>query len=181
MRSISFAAFAAAAMLATACASNPEPEPAPAPAPAAPAPAPAPAPVIAAPAPAVPSGPMAGSKEDFALKTNNGADQRVYFDYDQYNLDASDQRAIAAQASWLKSNPAKRVQVEGNADERGTPEYNIALSARRANSVADYLRSQGIDGSRVSTVPNGERFPIDPGNNEASWSKNRNAYTNLVN
>jgi peptidoglycan-associated lipoprotein len=173
MRSISLAVLSATALLASACASNPPPEPTPAPVePAAPVVA-RPAPIAPAPAP---TGAAAGSKADFAAKNTD----RVYFDYDQYNLDDADRRALAGQASWLKQYAGARVQIEGNADERGTREYNIALSARRANAVVDYLRSQGIDGARLSTLPNGKDKPLDPGHDEAAWSRNRNAYTNVV-
>jgi peptidoglycan-associated lipoprotein len=172
MRSTSLAVIAAAAMLATACASNPEPEPTPAPAPVVTAP---PAPVAPAPAP-TPTGPAAGSKAHFAAQNTD----RVYFDYDQYNLDAADIRTLQGQASWLKQFPGARVQIEGNADERGTREYNIALGARRADAVATYLKGQGIDASRVTTVSFGKDRPIDPGHDEAAWSRNRNAHTNVV-
>lgn len=173
MRSISLAALSFAALLASACASNP---PAPTPPPAAPA-----APVAARPAPAAPTspvaaGPAAGSKADFAAK----ATDRVYFDYDQYNLDDADRRALATQVSWLKQYPGAKVQIEGNADERGTREYNIALGARRANAVADYLRSQGVTGDRVTTVSWGKDKPLDAGHDESAWSRNRNSYTNVV-
>jgi len=175
MRSIGLAVLSAAALLASACASNPPPEPTPAAVePAAPVVA-RPAPVTPAPAP-TPAGPVAGSKADFATKNTD----RVYFDYDQYNLDDSDRRALAGQASWLKQYPAAKVQIEGNADERGTREYNIALSARRANAVSDYLKSQGIADARVSTLPNGKDKPLDPGHDDSAWSRNRNAYTNVV-
>jgi peptidoglycan-associated lipoprotein len=89
-------------------------------------------------------------------------------------------RALATQAAWLKKYPAVRVEIQGNADERGTREYNIALGARRASSVADYLKSQGIDGSRIQTVSFGKDKPFDPGHDEAAWAKNRNAFTNLI-
>jgi len=104
----------------------------------------------------------------------------VYFDYDQYNLDADDIRALQGQTSWLKQYARSKVQIEGNADERGTREYNIALGARRADAVASYLKSQGIDGSRVTTVSFGKDRPIDPGHDESAWSRNRNAFTNVV-
>ena len=172
MRSISLAALSAAALLVSACASNP---PAPTPPPAAPA-----APVASRPAPVTPppapSGPAAGSKADFEAK----ATDRVYFDYDQYNLDDSDRRALATQVAWLKQYPGARVQIEGNADERGTREYNIALGARRANAVAEYLKGQGVTGDRVTTISWGKDKPLDPGHDESAWSRNRNAYTNIV-
>ncbi len=173
MRSTSLLVLGAAAMLASACASNPEPEPTPAPVAAAPAPTPPPAPRPVAPTPA---GPAAGSKAHFAANSTD----RVYFDYDPYNLDATDIRALQTQVAWLKQFGGARVQIEGHADERGTAEYNSALGARRANAVADYLKSQGIDGSRVSTISFGKDKPIDPGHDEAAWSRNRNAYTNVV-
>jgi peptidoglycan-associated lipoprotein len=173
MRSTSLLALGAVAMLASACASNPEPEPTPAPVAAAPAPTPPPAPRPVAPSAA---GPSAGSKAHFAAN----ATDRVYFDYDQYSLDATDIRALQGQVAWLKQFGGARVQVEGHADERGTSEYNIALGARRANAVADYLKSQGVADGRVSTISFGKDKPIDPGHDEAAWSRNRNAYTNVV-
>jgi peptidoglycan-associated lipoprotein len=173
MRSISLAVLSAAALLASACASNP-PAPTPPAAPAAPV-APRPAPAAPAPAPA-PIGPAAGSKADFASKNTD----RVYFDYDQYNLDDADRRALAGQVSWLKQYPRAKVQIEGNADERGTREYNIALGARRANAVAEFLKGQGVTGDRVSTVSWGKDKPIDAGHDDGAWSRNRNAYTNVV-
>ncbi len=173
MRSSSFVVLAAAAMLAMACASNPEPEPTPAPVAAAPAAAPTP-PVTPQQPPT--QGPAAGSKADFAAKSTD----RVYFDYDQFNLDDTDIRALQGQVSWLKQYPRAKVQVEGHADERGTVDYNIALGARRATSVADYLRAQGVGGDRVSTISFGKERPLDPGHDEAAWSRNRNAYTNVV-
>mgnify|MGYP001952052477 CR=1 FL=1 len=155
------------------CASQPEPTPEPVDT--APATQPRPAPTPAAP-PATPAGPAAGSRADFEAK----AATRVFFGYDQYNLDDADRAALGAQAAWLKQYPNVRVQIEGNADERGTAEYNIALGARRAEAVSSYLQSQGIAASRVSTIPYGKSRPINPGNNEAAWSQNRNAHTNIV-
>jgi peptidoglycan-associated lipoprotein len=174
MRFTSLAVLAAATTLAAGCASNPEPEPTPAPIAA--APAPTPPPVVRPPPTPQPIGPTAGSKADFANKNTD----RVYFDYDQYNLDATDIRALQGQVAWLKQYGGARVQIEGHADERGTAEYNIALGARRANAVADYLKSQGVDGGRVSTISFGKDKPVDPGHDESAWSRNRNAYTNVV-
>lgn len=174
MRSFGFAALGAAVLLASACASQPEPEPAPTPGPSAPVVTPTPGPT--APTPPSNTGPAAGSKADFTAKNTD----RVYFDYDQYNLDDADRRVLQQQAAWLKQYGATRVQIEGNADERGTREYNIALGQRRAESVSSYLGSLGIDAGRVSTVSWGKDRPIDAGHDEAAWSRNRNAYTNVV-
>lgn len=174
MRSISLTVLAGAAMLASACASNPPPEPTPPPQvvetrPTPPAPTPPPT-------PPTPSGPAAGSKADFAAK----ATDRVYFDYDQYNLDEDDRRALATQVSWLKQYPTTRVEIQGNADERGTRDYNIALGERRAQAVASYLQAQGVAATRIQTISFGKDKPIDMGHDEAAWARNRNAYTNVI-
>ncbi len=161
-----------------ACASNPKPEPTPAPTPvAAPETAPRPAPAVQpAPQPATPAGPAAGSRADFTAKTTT----RVYFELDQYTLDDADRAVLQAQAKWLTQYPTTKVQIEGNADERGTREYNLALGARRAESVASYLTSLGVNTSRISTISYGKDRPIAPGHDEAAWSQNRNSNTNLV-
>ncbi|HYG27288.1 MAG TPA: OmpA family protein, partial [Caulobacteraceae bacterium] len=70
-----------------------------------------------------------------------------------------------------------RVRIEGNADERGTREYNLALGARRANSVRDYLVGRGVSVSRIATLSYGKEKPLDPGTGEEAWAKNRNAQT----
>jgi peptidoglycan-associated lipoprotein len=123
-----------------------------------------------------PTGPAAGSKADFAAK----ASDRVYFDYDKYNLDSEDMNSLASQIAWLKQFPATRVEVQGHADERGTRDYNIALGERRAQSVKSYLVSQGIADGRIQTISFGKDKPLDMGHDEAAWAKNRNAYTNVI-
>ncbi len=72
------------------------------------------------------------------------------------------------------------IRIEGNADERGTREYNFALGARRAQAVSDFLTSKGVLPSRISTISYGKENPIDPGSDEASWAKNRNAHTSIT-
>jgi peptidoglycan-associated lipoprotein len=76
------------------------------------------------------------------------------------------------QADWLKTN-GKSLTIEGHADERGTREYNIALGARRANAVKDYMISLGVDGSRLETVSWGKERPVSLCAEDACWSKNR--------
>jgi len=175
MRSFSLALLATTALLASACASQPKAEPTPPPVDTGPVTPVRPAPVTP-PAPPTPSGPVAGSKADFAAKNTD----RVYFDLDQYTLDDSDRRAIQGQAAWLKQYTKATVQIEGNADERGTREYNLALGARRAEAVATYLGSLGVEGSRVTTISFGKDKPMNAGHDEAAWGQNRNAYTNVV-
>lgn len=179
MRSISLSALTAALVLSvSACASNPPPEPEPAP-PVAETAVVTPPRVSPPPSPPVaptPSGPAAGSRADFSAK----ATDRVYFDYDQYNLDDADRRALAAQVAWLKQYPTTRVEVQGHADERGTKDYNIALGGRRADAVAAYLKSQGIAEGRIQTISFGKDKPLDTGHDEAAWARNRNAFTNVI-
>jgi peptidoglycan-associated lipoprotein len=105
----------------------------------------------------------------------------VYFAFDSYALDASAKDVLSRNADWLKANASKTVQVEGHCDERGTNEYNMALGAKRATSTANYLKSLGIDGSRLSTISYGEELPLDPGHNEAAWAKNRRAHHKIQN
>jgi peptidoglycan-associated lipoprotein len=87
---------------------------------------------------------------------------------------------LSAQAGWLRRYPAVRVRIEGNADERGTREYNLALGARRANAVRDFLVAQGVTSDRITTVSYGKEQPIDPGTSEDAYQRNRNAHTALV-
>ena len=124
----------------------------------------------------VDAGPTAGSIEDF--KVNVG--DRVYFDLDQYRLDSDDQAILQRQASWLQNYPNVRILVAGNADERGTREYNLALGERRASVVKDYLINLGVSPARIDTVSYGKERPISPESNEAAWALNRNAFTQIM-
>lgn len=177
MRTFSLTLLATATVALAACASNPPPEPPPVPAASNTAtvtpPVQPPQPPRVTPPP---SGPLAGSKADFAVK----ATDRVYFDYDAYNLDSDDQRSLSSQIAWLKQFPSTRVEVQGHADERGTRDYNIALGERRAQSVKSFLVAQGIAESRIQTISFGKDKPLDPGHDEAAWSRNRNAFTNVI-
>ena len=171
---------AAAAMTLSACASRPKPTPlAPPPPPPAPPsqhyapPPPPPPPEAAEPAP---SGPVPGSTQDFVIN----AGDRIFFDYNIYTVRADAAAVLDLQAQWLNRYPSVRVRVEGNCDERGTREYNFALGARRANSVKDYLVAHGVSASRIDTVSYGKERPIDGGDTEDSFAKNRNAHTTLT-
>jgi peptidoglycan-associated lipoprotein len=164
-----------AALALVACASKPKP---------APTPAPPPPPIAnngqeatpAAPPAPVSSAPLPGSEQDFVVNVGD----RVYFDFDQYQIRPDAQPVLAAQAAWLSRYPAVQVRIEGNCDERGTREYNLALGARRANSVKDFLVSHGVDPGRITTISYGKERPIDPDSNEQAWAKNRNAHTAIV-
>ncbi len=139
----------------------------------APPPAPPPPPVAAAP---VTSSVLPGSAEDFRVNVGD----TVHFAFDQYNVEESDKTLLGRQAAWLAKYPAVRVTVEGHCDERGTREYNLALGARRANAVKEYLVSQGISTARVETVSYGKERPICTESNEACWAQNRRGVTTIT-
>ena len=123
-----------------------------------------------------PQGAVPGSLADFQASVSD----RVYFDLDQYSLRPDARATLEKQAAWLAKYPSVRVSIEGNADERGTREYNLALGARRAAATKDYLVSLGIAPSRVETVSYGKERPIDPRSNEQAWSLNRNSHTQIT-
>ena len=116
-----------------------------------------------------------GSQADFVAQLM-GQDT-VYFDTDQYNIDAPDQQALAAQAAWLGKYPAKRATIQGHTDERGTREYNLALGERRANGAKNYLVSLGVDAARLTTQTFGKDQPVAMESTEEAWAKNRRAVT----
>jgi len=99
--------------------------------------------------------------------------EAVYFDFDKYVILPEGREALKRNAEWLQKNAGAKVVVEGNCDERGTNEYNMALGQRRADSAAKYLMDLGIAKDRVSTVSYGEEKPLCKEANEACWSKNR--------
>ena len=105
----------------------------------------------------------------------SGVLQTVYYAYDSSELSDSARRILRANADWLKAHGDLDVLVEGNCDERGTIEYNLALGERRADGVRGYLASLGLDRSRVRIITYGEERPVDPGHNEGAWAKNRRA------
>jgi peptidoglycan-associated lipoprotein len=123
-----------------------------------------------------PTGPIPGSIQDFVVNVGD----RVYFDYDQYSVRADAQPILSAEATWLQRYPQVRVRIEGNCDERGTREYNLALGARRANSVRDFLAAHGVDTSRIDTISYGSERPLDPGTGDDAWAHNRNAHTAIT-
>lgn len=173
-RGLRHAAMAAALAAMAGCASHPKPVSAPTPPPPPPA-RPAARPSAPPPSPAA-SLPTPGSERDFVVNVGD----RVYFDFDQYSVRADAQPILAAQAAWLVRYPAVRVRIEGNCDDRGTREYNLALGARRANAVKEFLVSHGVDLGRVSTISYGSEKPIDPGTGEESWQHNRNDHTVIL-
>jgi peptidoglycan-associated lipoprotein len=117
-----------------------------------------------------------GSPQDFVANIGD----RVFFDTDQTDLSTPAKATLDAQALWLTRYPSLRVTIEGHADERGTREYNIALGARRAQNVRDYMVAQGIAASRIQTISYGKERPVAVCNDITCWSQNRRAVTVLA-
>jgi peptidoglycan-associated lipoprotein len=166
-RSLKFACLSAALILGACTHKQEAVNTAPPPAPPPPAPA-APAPVA--------SSILPGSAEDFRVNVGD----TVHFAYNEYNIEDADKSVLGRQAQWLAKYPAVRVTVEGHCDERGTREYNLALGARRANAVKEYLVSQGVSTARVETVSYGKERPICTESNEACWAQNRRGVTTIT-
>ncbi|NBD28847.1 MAG: peptidoglycan-associated lipoprotein Pal [Alphaproteobacteria bacterium] len=114
-----------------------------------------------------------GSPEYF----NQTIGDRVLFAVDQSTLSPQAQSVLAGQAQWLMTNSDYLAVIEGHADEQGTREYNLALGARRANAVRDYLVSQGVAANRIRTVSYGKERPLAVCSDESCYSQNRRAVT----
>jgi peptidoglycan-associated lipoprotein len=100
----------------------------------------------------------------------------VYFDYDRASLTDQGREQLARNAQFLRQYPQFLVSLEGHGDDRGTPEYNLALGERRAHSARDYLTSLGIDEGRLGTMSYGEERPVCSDPVETCWSQNRRAH-----
>lgn len=99
----------------------------------------------------------------------------VYFAFDKYNIQSEFTKALDAHAEFLLTHPSFNIVIEGHADERGTPEYNIALGERRALAVKSYLQGRGVPANQISVVSYGKEKPAVLGHDETSYSKNRRA------
>jgi peptidoglycan-associated lipoprotein len=99
--------------------------------------------------------------------------QPIYFDYDRSSIRADAGTTMKANADWLKTHPAVKIRIEGNCDERGTKEYNVALGQRRAATAKKYLTDLGIASSRISLLSYGKEKPVCTADSEACWQKNR--------
>ena len=130
---------------------------------------PPPAPPPPAPQQQVTSSIIPGSAQDF--KVNVG--DTVHFALNQYNIQDTDKNTLNKQAAWLARYPSVRLSIEGHADERGTREYNLALGARRANAVKEFLVAQGVAAGRLETISYGKERPICTESNEDCWAQNR--------
>lgn len=99
--------------------------------------------------------------------------QKIYFNFDSSDLSEEARASLSKNAEYLSRQAGIKVRIEGNCDERGSDDYNMALGERRAKSAKDYLVNLGIASDRLSTISYGEEKPADPGHDEAAWAKNR--------
>lgn len=163
--------------LPTPVAAAPAPPPAasPAPAPVAPEPPKAEQPIAAAPEPAPAPAPAEPARPAPAEFTGIAEVQPIHFDFDKSEIRPNDAELLEANAEWLKENEEALVLIEGHTDERGTPEYNLALGERRAKAARDYLIAHGVVPDRISIVSFGTERPICSEGTESCWSENRRA------
>jgi len=116
-------------------------------------------------------------KEEAIQKAkDNFLNEDIHFEFDSAVLAQDAQEILKTKAEWLQNNPNVKSTVEGHCDDRGTLEYNLALGERRASSAKSFLVDLGIAASRLTTISYGEERPVDPGQNEAAWAKNRRCH-----
>jgi len=110
-----------------------------------------------------------------ATFAENPGVEPIYFDFDRYEIRPGDARTLEADAAWLKTNDVQ-ILIEGQCDERGTDEYNLALGDRRARATKNHLVALGIAADRISTVSYGKERPVCTEQSEACWALNRRAH-----
>jgi peptidoglycan-associated lipoprotein len=103
--------------------------------------------------------------------------QDVHFDYDSEDLDETARGVLDQNVQWLRDNPRAKAELEGHCDTRGTIEYNLALGAKRAKAVKDYLTGQGLGGERLSTISYGKELPLCQEETEECWARNRRVHS----
>jgi peptidoglycan-associated lipoprotein len=116
-----------------------------------------------------------GSEQDLVANVGD----RVFYDFNQSTLSSDADATLGRQAAWLAKYPNVNVLVAGNADERGTETYNLALGNKRADAARDYLVAQGVASTRIQTISYGKDCPVAAGNDDASYQQNRNAITSV--
>ena len=125
-------------------------------------------------------GALDGYEESSPDYFSNSVGDKIYFLVDESTINADAAAILETQASWLIANPGYTALIEGHADERGTREYNLALGARRASAVREYLVSRGVPDARLQTVTYGKERPVAICSNESCWSQNRRAVTAIL-
>lgn len=123
--------------------------------------------------------PLKQEQEMFAQNVENGSltdeESMVWFAFNDAVVDPSYNKMLELNANYLTNHPDAKIVIQGNTDQRGTPEYNIALGEKRAQAVADYLEALGVNASQISTVSYGEEKPLVQGHTDADYAKNRRA------
>lgn len=138
----------------------------------APAPAPAPKPAPAAP-PADHSADSAKAAQERVAQARSTIEERIHFDFDKSDILADDKSILDAKLPILRANPNMRIRIEGNCDDRGSEEYNLALGQRRAAAAKRYLTDFGIDAGRIDIISYGHEKPMCTQDSEDCWSQNR--------
>jgi peptidoglycan-associated lipoprotein len=119
-------------------------------------------------------------RQQFLQQVEQFQNDDIFFDFDSYLLTDDAKRILDRKALFLRNYPAVQVSIEGNCDERGTSEYNLALGERRAKSAWQYLVNSGVDPKLLDVVSYGEERPVALGHDEASWARNRRDHFELL-
>lgn len=109
-----------------------------------------------------------------------GLEERIHFAFDQWTLSPAARGSLVAKVAVLRATPTVTLRIEGHADERGSDEYNLALSNRRAGEAKRFLVQQGIEANRLENVGFGEEQPLETGHDERAWSMNRRAEFRII-
>ena len=136
-------------------------------------PAPAPAPTAMSTTPGARPAPATSVAGVRSTGTAMPQARSVYYEYDQSTIRADGTKVVDANAQYLRDHPDLKIKVEGNADERGSREYNLALGQRRADAVQKRMQILGVPADRIETVSYGKEKPKSAGHDETSWSENR--------
>ena len=134
------------------------------------------APAVAKPAPAPAAAPSTKAVDDadkLRGQVRAFEAEGIYFDFDKSEIKPEAKAVLEKKAAWLRANPSYKVKIEGNCDDRGTNEYNLALGDRRAKAAQKYLNALGISMDKMSTISYGEEKPMCTEKNEKCWAKNR--------
>ncbi len=120
-----------------------------------------------------PSQTTLSQKPDQGIEQLKSALEKVYFDFDSAKLSQKARQALVKDAAVIKQHLKGRIRIEGNCDERGSDEYNLALGEKRAKEAMEYLVTMGIPTDRLSVISYGKEKPANPGHNEKAWAQNR--------
>ena len=128
------------------------------------------------------SGQAPGSADEFTtadgvlMNRERFINADIFFEFDSSTISTEAEAILRAKAEWMQRNPSLAIVIEGHCDNRGTTEYNLALGERRAEGVKRFMIDLGVSETRIRTISYGEERPLDRGNDEAAWSKNRRAH-----